>query len=92
MSASQRLSPGLVALMSVATGVMVANLYYLQALLHSVRSDFRVSTVSASLLMTLVQAGYAIGLALILPLGDLVARRSLLTTVFVAAAVAMAVA
>ncbi len=78
--------------MSVATGVMVANLYYLQALLHSVRSDFHVSTVSAALLMTLVQAGYAVGLALVLPLGDLIARRTLLGAVFVAAAVTMAVA
>ena len=92
MSTGQRLSPGMVRLMSIATGVMVANLYYLQALLHSVRSDFHVSTVSASLLMTLVQAGYALGLALILPLGDLIARRTLLTCVFFAAAVAMAAA
>ncbi len=86
------LSSALIVLMAVATGVMVANLYYLQPLLHQVRGDFHVSTTSAALLMTLVQAGYVVGLAFILPLGDLVARRQLLTGIFLFAALAMALA
>ncbi len=78
--------------MATATGVIVANLYYLQPLLHQIRGDFRVSTGAASALMTLTQVGYALGLVLVLPLGDLVRRRPLLVTIFVLAAAVMGVA
>jgi len=86
----QRLNPALVSLMAVAIGVIVANLYYLQPLLHQVRSGFHVSTASTSLLITLIQIGYVIGLFFILPLGDLFVRRNLIVTIFIIAAAAMA--
>ncbi len=76
--------------MATAVGIIVANLYYLQPLLHQVRQDFAVSTASASALMTLIQLGYAAGLAFLVPLGDLVARRRLVVLDFVAAGVLMA--
>lgn len=85
-----RISSTLVVLMAVAIGVIVANLYYLQPLLHQVRSGFHVSTSSTSLLITLVQVGYVIGLFFILPLGDMFVRRNLIVTIFFVAAVAMA--
>ncbi|MBW4030972.1 MAG: MFS transporter [Acidobacteria bacterium] len=86
----QRLSSTLVAVMAVAIGVIVANLYYLQPLLHQVRGDFHVSTASTSLLITLIQAGYVVGLFFLLPLGDLFVRRRLIVAIFLVAAVAMA--
>ena len=73
-------------LMALAIGVIVANLYYLQPLLHQLRGEFHVGTAAASTLITFVQIGYAAGLAFILPLGDLVPRRRLVVTIFVAAA------
>ena len=88
----QRLSPALVTLMATAIGIIVANLYYLQPLLHEVRGGFHVSTASTSLLITLIQTGYVIGLFFILPLGDLFVRRNLIVTVFLIAALAMAAA
>jgi predicted MFS family arabinose efflux permease len=93
MSATeQRLSSALVVLMATAIGIIVANLYYLQPLLHQVRSEFRVSTASTSLLITLIQTGYVIGLFFILPLGDLFVRRNLIVTIFLIAALTMAAA
>ena len=86
----QRLNSSLVMLMAIAIGIIVANLYYLQPLLHQVRSGFHVSTASTSLLITLIQTGYVIGLFFILPLGDLFVRRNLIVTIFVIAAAAMA--
>lgn len=86
----QRLNSTLVVLMASAIGIIVANLYYLQPLLHQVRSGFHVSTASTSLLITLIQAGYVIGLFFILPLGDLFGRRNLIVTIFLVAALAMA--
>ena len=68
----------------------MANLYYLQPLLQQVRAGFHVSTASTSLLITLIQVGYVIGLFFILPLGDLFVRRTLIVTIFLVAALAMA--
>jgi predicted MFS family arabinose efflux permease len=78
----QPLSGTLITLMSVAIGVIVANLYYLQPLLHQVTKDFRISDSKATLLLVLIQSGYAAGLAFVVPLGDLIPRRRLAVLVF----------
>jgi len=77
--AREGLSGGLVRLMAVTCAVTVANLYYAQPLLHSIGSSLHVSQGSASLLVTVGQLGYAAGLLLIVPAGDIVRRRPLLT-------------
>jgi predicted MFS family arabinose efflux permease len=78
--------------MAVAVGIIVANLYYLQPLLHQISRDFHVGSARTSLLMTLVQVGYALGLAFVVPLGDIWPRRRLVVTIFGVAAVMMAIA
>ncbi|KAH8989541.1 MFS general substrate transporter [Lactarius akahatsu] len=57
---------------------IVANLYYCQPLLIEFAKSFNVTYGEVSIIPTLVQAGYASGLLLISPLGDLVKRRPLL--------------
>lgn len=84
------LSRTLVVLMAVAVGASVANLYYVQPLLNVIGTAFGVSSTTAGLLVTCAQAGYLVGLALLVPLGDLVERRRLITRVLVAASVALA--
>ncbi len=69
--------------MAVATGAIVANLYYSQPLLHEVSRSFGVGTAATSLVVTCTQIGYALGLLLVVPLGDLRPRRSLVVGVFV---------
>ena len=86
----QPLSATLTLIMAVATGIVVANLYYLQPLLHQMTSDFRVSPARASMLIMFVQVGYAVGLAFVVPLGDLFARRVLIVAIFLLSAVMMA--
>lgn len=83
-------SATLTLIMAVATGIVVANLYYLQPLLHQMTSDFRVSPARASMLIMFVQVGYAVGLAFVVPLGDLFARRVLIVAIFLLSAVMMA--
>jgi predicted MFS family arabinose efflux permease len=78
--------------MAVAIGIIVANLYYLQPLLHQMTRDFHVGAASASLLITLIQVGYAAGLAFVLPLGDLFPRRLFVPAIFMVSAVMMGVA
>ena len=86
-----RRCPGLVALMAVATGAIVANLYYAQPLLHEVATTFHVGTAAAAAVITCTQVGYAAGLILVVPLGDLHPRRTLVLVIFCLAALSLVV-
>lgn len=88
-SHERTLSPGLVRLMAVTCAVTVANLYYAQPLLHSIGSALHVSQGSASLLVTVGQLGYAVGLLFIVPAGDIMRRRPLLTGLLALCAVTL---
>jgi predicted MFS family arabinose efflux permease len=88
-SRAGRLSPGLVRLMAVTCAVTVANLYYAQPLLHSISISLHVSEGSASLLVTAGQLGYAVGLLFIVPAGDIMRRRPLLTGLLAVCAVTL---
>ncbi|KAF6749452.1 MFS superfamily [Ephemerocybe angulata] len=61
-----------------ATMFTAANLYYCQPILIQLSQSFNVDYSAVSRIPTLVQAGYAIGLLLITPLGDLSKRRPLI--------------
>lgn len=82
----------LVYVMAAACGIAVANIYYAQPLLDTLARAFGVSTGTAGLIVTMTQLGYACGLMFVVPLGDLLERRRLITAVSVATAAALAVA
>jgi len=84
--APPRLSRGMVLLFAVACGVSVANLYYAQPVLDDVATSFGTTPGTAGLVVTFAQIGYAAGLALLVPLGDLIARRWLVPVVLLATA------
>src|SRR3954454_18035342 len=86
------LSGRLVALLAVACGATVANLYYAQPLLDTIARALGVSAGTAGLLVTATQAGYVTGLLFIVPLGDLLQRRTLVARLLVVDALALAVA
>jgi predicted MFS family arabinose efflux permease len=92
VSEPQGISRRLVLLLAVACGASVANLYYAQPLLHTLGHAFHVSNGAAGLLVTVTQVGYVIGLALLVPVGDLRERRTLISGILLVTALALAVA
>ncbi|KAG8996277.1 hypothetical protein FRB94_008426 [Tulasnella sp. JGI-2019a] len=62
----------------LASTTITANLYYCQPLLVNLAHAFHTNDSTVSTIPTLTQAGYAIGILLISPLGDLVRRRPLI--------------
>jgi predicted MFS family arabinose efflux permease len=81
---------GLVILLAVATGVAVASNYYVQPLLPTIRRTFGAGAGAAGLIVTAAQIGYAAGLLLLLPLGDLVERRRLVVVMSLVTALGLA--
>jgi predicted MFS family arabinose efflux permease len=69
----------LVLLLALTAGVAVASNYYAQPLLATIAQHLIVSKRATSFLVTASQIGYALGLAAIVPLGDLLERRRLIT-------------
>ncbi len=80
----------LVLLMAVATGLIVANLYYAQPLLNLIASGLGLAEAQVGIVATLTQVGYAVGLLCIVPLGDAHDRRALIYRTVLCVAVATA--
>src|ERR1700727_1896235 len=83
------MSRGLVVLIPVATRAVVATLYYAQPVLHQVAGAVPSGPGATSTIITPTQIGYAAGLLLVVPLGDLHPRRALVTRLFCLSAVAL---
>ena len=86
------LTRGIVLVLAVVAGASVATLYYAQPLLSAIGADLAVPGGTAALLVTAAQIGYAASLALLVPLGDLLERRRLVTVLLAATTVALAAA
>ena len=64
--------------MTIATGMVVANLYYNQPLLGAIAHTFGVAEGKAGIIAMLTQLGYALGMLLIIPLGDMLKRKKMI--------------
>ena len=64
--------------LAVGAGFSVAAIYYAQPLLPLMGQDLNLSITGMGLVPTLTQAGYALGILFLLPLGDRYDRRTLI--------------
>ncbi len=76
-------------LFAVAGGAAVGNLYWSQPLLNFIASDLGAPQATSGWLVTATQVGYAAGVLLIVPLGDVVNRRRLVPAMMLCAAAAL---
>lgn len=83
------ITPALVALLAASCGLAVANLYYAQPLIAPISAELGLSPAAAGLIVTMTQVGYVIGLLFIVPLGDLLENRRLISFVLGLCAVAL---
>ncbi|ADY51612.1 major facilitator superfamily MFS_1 [Pseudopedobacter saltans DSM 12145] len=75
MSNSSLLKKSDISIMALATGLIVANLYYCQPLIHLIAVEFNITESVAGKTIYLTQFGYAAGLLLLVPLGDKYERK-----------------
>ncbi len=87
--AAAPMSSALIALFSLCAGVLVANLYYAQPIIELIAPAVGLSAQSASVIVSLTQIGYALGLFFLVPLADLHENRRLLLISGVAAAISL---
>src|ERR1700731_3601818 len=75
--------------MAIAAAVTVGNLYYCQPLLSQIARSLHMTARETADIPMLTQVGYALGLLFLAPLGDMVERRGLATTLLLIVTVAL---
>ncbi|MDE1996885.1 MAG: MFS transporter, partial [Rhizobiaceae bacterium] len=70
----------LVTMVAIATGALVANLYYAQPLVSSVGPELGISDRLAGSITSITQIGYGAGLFFLVSLGDIIENRRLVLT------------
>lgn len=78
-----------IGIMACAAGIVVANNYYNQPLLPLLAADFHITDSHASIIASVTQFGYALGMLLLLPLGDKMERRTLISIMLILASGAL---
>jgi predicted MFS family arabinose efflux permease len=84
------MSRGIIWLLAISTGCIVANIYYAQPLLADIAREFGLSVTQVGAVFMLTQIGMGTGMLIFVPLGDKYERRKLITTLLVAASLALA--
>ncbi|KAA8733279.1 MFS transporter [Acinetobacter qingfengensis] len=76
-------------LMAIACGLCAGANYFNQPLLHAFQQHFSVSAAQAQLTVTFAQVSYALGLLLLVPLGDLLKKHQFIPALMIFAAIGL---
>ncbi len=80
---------GLLPFLGMAAGAGVATIYYNQPLLLEMSRTFHASSGQVGAVAVATQVGYAAGMLMFVPLGDVAERRGLITKLFAAVSLAL---
>lgn len=83
------LTKGMILLFAIAGGLSVANLYYNQPLLAEIAKTFNTTSHNAGLISTFTQLGYALGIFLFVPLGDVKEKKKIILILIGLAGIAL---
>lgn len=83
---------GVTLVMAIACGVVATNMYSNQPILGLMEADFLGHSIVIGLVPTAVQLGFAVGLLLLVPLGDRLERRQLILSQIVGLVLSLAAA
>ena len=89
MPRRQRSTSTLLGLLTATAAMSVANLYYAQPLAEEMARGFHTTATGVSSALVGTQLGYAAGMVLLVPLGDVRERRGVLSITAVGAAIAL---
>lgn len=76
-------------LMAIACGLCAGANYYCQPLIGSIQTDFNIPQADVALTVTIAQVSYALGLLLIVPLGDILNKTKLIPSLMFGAALGL---
>ncbi|AHV97366.1 MFS transporter [Paenibacillus sabinae] len=83
------LSSGLILMLAITSGLGVANLYYNQPLLADIGRAFNASPGEVGYVSMFTQIGYALGMLLFVPLGDIREKRKLISLLLICVALSL---
>lgn len=78
-----------IVLFALAAGMAVGNLYWAQPLLAKISTAMAISPARAGALVTATQCGYALGILLLVPLGDSLPRQRLIPAILLCSALCL---
>ena len=84
-----KLTKGMIFILAVACGGIVANLYYSQTVVILIANYLNMNTELAGLIVMLTQIGYCLGLLFIVPLADILENKKLIITLLVLIAICL---
>jgi predicted MFS family arabinose efflux permease len=84
------LTPALTFLLALATGTAISAIYLNQPLLSTLARSLRAPHETVGLIATLTQVGYAVGILFLVPLGDVLPKKRLVTAKLALLALALA--
>jgi predicted MFS family arabinose efflux permease len=92
VTGEQGVSAAVTLVLAVVCGLAVANIYFAQPILDVLARALHTTEGTVTLVVTLTQIGYAAGLVLVLPLGDMLENRALASRMVLVTAVVLAAA
>lgn len=83
------LTRSIILILAFCSGLSVANIYYAQPLLDSISIELDIPQASIGTVVMVTQCFYALGLLLLVPMGDLLNRRKLISLLMLLSALAL---